>query len=227
MFTGIVSAVAKVVEADRGRLGIDHAAIARRLKLGDSVAVNGCCLTVVKKRGPVFFADVVPETLRRTNLGALAKGVEVNLELPLSAASLLDGHLVQGHIDATAKVQSVQKVASGKEVIIELPATLSRFLAVKGSIAVDGATGRLTYGASLAYVGRHLDQRDTFPFARVTLGSYWLANARVAYTIRPGVELFVRGTNLLGQRYEDVFGYRTEPRAGYVGVRLVDRRSSP
>ena len=140
MFTGIVSAVAKVVEADRGRLGIDHAAIARRLKLGNSVAVNGCCLTVVKKRGPVFFADVVPETLRRTNLGALAKGVEVNLELPLSAASLLDGHLVQGHIDATAKVQSVQKVASGKEVIIELPATLSRFLAVKGSIAVDGVS---------------------------------------------------------------------------------------
>ncbi len=140
MFTGIVSAVAKVVEADRGRLGIDHAAIAGRLKLGNSVAVNGCCLTVVKKRGPVFFADVVPETLRRTNLGALAKGVEVNLELPLSAASLLDGHLVQGHIDATAKVQSVQKVASGKEVIIELPGTLSRFLAVKGSIAVDGVS---------------------------------------------------------------------------------------
>jgi len=96
-----------------------------------------------------------------------------------------------------------------------------------GSIAVDGVTGRFTYGASLAYVGRHFDQRDTFPFARVTLGSYWLANARVAYTVKPGVELFARGTNLLGQRYEDVFGYRTEPRAGYIGVRLADRRSSP
>jgi vitamin B12 transporter len=96
-----------------------------------------------------------------------------------------------------------------------------------GWVTVDGTAGRLTYGASLAYVGRHLDQRDTFPFARVTLGSYWLANARVAYAVRPGVELFVRGTNLLGQRYEDVFGYRTEGRAGYLGVRLVDRRSSP
>jgi vitamin B12 transporter len=96
-----------------------------------------------------------------------------------------------------------------------------------GSIALDGVSGRFTYGASLAYAGKHFDQRDTFPFARVTLGSYWLANARVAYAVRPGVELFVRGANLLGQRYEDVFGYRTEPRAGYIGLRLADRRSSP
>jgi riboflavin synthase len=95
---------------------------------------------VVKKRGPVFFADVVPETLRRTNLGALRPGVEVNLELPLGASSLLDGHLVQGHIDATASVKSIQRVASGREVIIELPATLARFVAVKGSIAVDGVS---------------------------------------------------------------------------------------
>ena len=95
-----------------------------------------------------------------------------------------------------------------------------------GAVTVDGTAGRLTYGASLAYVGRHLDQRDTFPFARVTLRSYWLANARVAYSVRPGVELFARGTNLLGQGYEDVFGYRTEGRAGYLGVRLVGRRSS-
>ena len=96
-----------------------------------------------------------------------------------------------------------------------------------GSVAIDGAVGRITYGASLAYVGRHFDQRDIFPFARVTLGSYCLANARVAYAVRPGIELFARATNVLGQHYEDVFGYRTEGRAAYVGVRLVDRRSSP
>jgi riboflavin synthase len=140
MFTGIVSAVAKVVEADGKRIGIDHAGVARQLKRGGSVAVNGCCLTVVKKKGPVFFADVVPETLRRTNLGALRLGNEVNLELPLGAGSTLDGHLVQGHIDATAKVRSVRSVASGRELIIELPASLSRFVAVKGSIAVDGVS---------------------------------------------------------------------------------------
>jgi riboflavin synthase len=140
MFTGIVSAVSKVVEADANRLGIDHAWIAKQLKIGGSVAVNGCCLTVVKKRGPIFFADVVPETLRRTNLGGLRVGSEVNLELPLSATSLLDGHLVQGHVDVTGAVRTVELAASGRELTIELPAAISRFVAVKGSIAVDGVS---------------------------------------------------------------------------------------
>ena len=140
MFTGIVSAVAKVVVADANRLGIDHAWVARRLKIGGSVAVNGCCLTVVKKSGPVFFADVVPETLRRTNLGSLAVGAEVNLELPLGATSLLDGHLVQGHVDATATVRTVERASSGREITVELPAAVSRFVAAKGSIAVDGVS---------------------------------------------------------------------------------------
>ncbi len=140
MFTGIVSAVAKVVVADANRLGIDHAGTARHLKTGGSIAVNGCCLTVVRRRGAVFFADVVPETLRRTNLGALRVGSEVNLELPLSAASLLDGHLVQGHVDATGTVRSVESASSGRELTIQLPATISRYVAVKGSIAVDGVS---------------------------------------------------------------------------------------
>lgn len=140
MFTGIVSAVAKVAVADAGRIGIDHASVARRLKIGGSIAVNGCCLTVVKKTGSIFFADVVPETLRRTNLGALRKGADVNLELPLSATSLLDGHLVQGHVDATGAVRSVERAASGRELTIELPAAVSKFVAVKGSIAMDGVS---------------------------------------------------------------------------------------
>jgi vitamin B12 transporter len=92
-----------------------------------------------------------------------------------------------------------------------------------GSVAADGSMGRFTYGASLAYVGRHLDNRDVFPFDRVVLGSYWLADARLAYAVRPGVELFVRGANLLNQHYQDVFSYRTEPRAGYAGIRLSRR----
>jgi riboflavin synthase len=140
MFTGIVSAVAKVVVADESRIGIDHAWLARQLKIGGSIAVNGCCLTVVKKKGSVFLADVVPETLRRTNLGAMDVGTEVNLELPLTAKSLLDGHLVQGHVDATGTVRTVEQASSGREVTIELPTALSRFVAVKGSIAVDGVS---------------------------------------------------------------------------------------
>lgn len=140
MFTGIVSATSKVVRADGRRIGIDHAWITKHLKVGGSVAVNGCCLTVVKKTGPVFYADVVPETLRRTNLGALKVGSEVNLELPVSATGMMDGHIVQGHVDATAQVKAVQAVSSGKEVTVELPTTLSRFVTLKGSIAVDGVS---------------------------------------------------------------------------------------
>jgi len=96
-----------------------------------------------------------------------------------------------------------------------------------GAIAVDGSSGPLTYGASLAYVGKHIDNRDIFPFDRLTLGSYWLADARVAYAVRPGLELFVRGSNLLDQKYQDVFTYRTEGRGLFAGIRLADRRSSP
>ena len=136
VFTGIVSAVAKVVEAKQGRVGIDHAAVTRHLKIGSSVAVNGACLTVVKKKGPIFYADVVPETLRRTNLGALEPGDEVNLELPVTASTTLDGHLVQGHVDATSTVARVE----GSELTIELPTALSRLVAYKGSIAVDGVS---------------------------------------------------------------------------------------
>ena len=89
-----------------------------------------------------------------------------------------------------------------------------------GSVAVDGKSGPVSYGASLAYVGRHIDNRDVFPFDRVALGSYWLADARIAYAVRPGIELYARGANLLDQHYQDVFSYRTERRAVFAGVRL-------
>jgi vitamin B12 transporter len=96
-----------------------------------------------------------------------------------------------------------------------------------GSVALDGTSGAFIYGASLAYVGKHIDNRDVFPFDRLSLGSYWLADARIAYAVRPGIELFARGSNLLDQRYQDVFTYRTEGRALYAGVRLAGRRSLP
>jgi riboflavin synthase len=140
MFTGIVSAVGKVVDAGATRLGIENAATAKRLKIGASVAVNGCCLTVVEKKAGAFFMDVVPETLRRTDLGSLRIGSLVNLELPLAANSLLDGHLVQGHVDATAAVKHVAPAEAGREVTIGLPDHLRDFVVEKGSIAVDGVS---------------------------------------------------------------------------------------
>jgi riboflavin synthase len=140
MFTGIVSAVGAVVEAGTNRLGIEHAATCRELKVGASVAVNGCCLTVVDKKVGAFFMDVVPETLRRTNLGTLRLGSRVNLELPLAAGGLLDGHLVQGHVDDTASVRLVVPVSAGSEVTFDLPVQLRDFIVEKGSIAVDGVS---------------------------------------------------------------------------------------
>jgi riboflavin synthase len=138
MFTGIVSAIGTVVSAGRHRLGVEHAPTARRIKVGSSVAVNGCCLTVVEKSSTTFFADVVPETLRRTNLGSLKSGSRVNLELPMAASGLLDGHLVQGHVDVTTRVKSIKKARAGREVVMVMPRALSQFMVEKGSIAIDG-----------------------------------------------------------------------------------------
>jgi riboflavin synthase len=140
MFTGIVSGTGAVVESGGGRLAIEHGPTALKAKIGSSVAVNGACLTVVAVTGDVFEADVVPETLRRTNLGRLEPGDRVNLELPLTPEQLLDGHLLQGHVDGTAEVMEVIPVAGGSEVRIELPADLARYVAEKGSIGVDGTS---------------------------------------------------------------------------------------
>jgi vitamin B12 transporter len=96
-----------------------------------------------------------------------------------------------------------------------------------GSVAADGTAGRWSYGASLAYVGAHLDRQEVFPFAVVRLDSYWLAGARLAYAVAPQIQVFARGSNLFDARYEDSVGYRTEGRGLFVGLRLADRRSSP
>jgi riboflavin synthase len=140
MFTGIVTGGGRVAESRPGRLGIEHGPTAGRLEIGASVAVNGVCLTVVETEGDVFYADVVPETRKRTNLGGLKPGDPVNLELPLTPNAMLDGHLVQGHVDATARIKEVASTELGKEVSIELPDSLARYVAEKGSIAVDGVS---------------------------------------------------------------------------------------
>lgn len=92
-----------------------------------------------------------------------------------------------------------------------------------GSLEADGSVGRWSYGASIAYVGTHLDASDNFPFGMVTLHSYWLAGARLAYAAKKGVELYVRGSNLFGARYEDSAGYHTEGFGLFAGVRLASR----
>jgi riboflavin synthase len=156
MFTGIVSGLGLVAESRPGRLGIKHGPTAEKTDIGASIAVNGVCLTVVEVEGAVFYADVVPETHKRTNLSSLKPGDPVNLERPVNPGGLLDGHLVQGHVDATAGVREVRGLELGTEVVIDLPAHLARYVAEKGSIAVDGV--------SLTVAGLD-DEGETFTIA--------------------------------------------------------------
>jgi riboflavin synthase len=138
MFTGIVEAVGRVVEWRASHLAVHQPGLAAQLEVGGSIAVNGACLTVVEVEDGTFFADVVPETLGRTNLGRLEPGDLVNLERPLRLSDGLDGHLVQGHVDGTARVLEVRRVDLGREVSFDLPTTLAPFVAEKGSVTVDG-----------------------------------------------------------------------------------------
>jgi riboflavin synthase len=140
VFTGIVSAVGRVVRATGGRVTIEEPSIAAALRPGGSVAVNGACLTATDVAGAAFGADVVPETLSRTNLGRLAPGGLVNLELPMRLDTSVDGHLVQGHVDATVRVRRSAEAGAGREVMFELPPELAPFVAEKGSIAIDGTS---------------------------------------------------------------------------------------
>ena len=146
MFTGIVEGTGTVaalaVAADGGgaRLEIQAPWLAGDLRLGESVAVNGCCVTVAETTAGGFAADLVAETLRRTALGGLAAGAEVNLERPMALGGRLGGHLVQGHVDGVARVLDRTPVGDGEEVRVELPAELERYVVEKGSIAVDGVS---------------------------------------------------------------------------------------
>src|ERR687889_582847 len=142
MFTGLVSDLGKVTAveatADGVRLAVSTA-LAPELSEGDSVAVNGVCLTATAIDGGRFSADVMHETLRRSSLAEVGEGAEVNLELPLRAHDRLGGHVVQGHVDGTGTVASVEDDGFARRVTVEPDDPgLLRYVVNKGSIAVDG-----------------------------------------------------------------------------------------
>jgi riboflavin synthase len=145
MFTGIVEELGEVVS--RTDSGGDSAVIAVRGPLvtsdarhGDSISVNGVCLTVIDNEDGVFTADVMGETLRRSSLGALAVGSPVNLERAAALGSRLGGHLVQGHVDGVARVIAREPAKDWEVVRFSLPADLARYVVEKGSITVDGVS---------------------------------------------------------------------------------------
>ncbi len=139
MFTGLVAGKGVVRALRDGRLEVDTP-LATELSAGDSIAVNGICLTAVEPNGGSFAADVMPETLRRTSLAPLGEGDEVNIELPLRAGDRLGGHFLQGHVDGTGTVESVREDGLSRVVRVSAPAELLRYVVDKGSIAVDGVS---------------------------------------------------------------------------------------
>jgi riboflavin synthase len=144
VFTGIVEEVGRVVAVDAGeegaRLVVAAPALAPLAKVGDSVAVSGCCLTVVAVDAEELRFDAVPETLRRTALARLRPGSGVNLEDALRAGEPFGGHVVQGHVDGVGSVAGVEEEGNGHRLRVDAPAELLRYVVEKGSIAVDGVS---------------------------------------------------------------------------------------
>jgi riboflavin synthase len=142
VFTGIVECVAEVVGVEpRGegaRLVVRAPAIAGEARLGDSIAVNGACLTVAAREAERLAFDAVRETLARTALGALRSGARVNLERALRADGRLDGHIVQGHVDETGTVRELRRAASDTRLFVAASSSFTDWLVEKGSVAVDG-----------------------------------------------------------------------------------------
>ena len=140
MFTGIVEEMGRVVGWEGDRLAIAAKVALEDSKVGDSIAVNGACLTIVSLADGAFDVEISPETRRRTNLGLLEEGAPVNLERALRYDGRLGGHLVQGHVDATGSVASIETEGNAWLYTFTTPSALGRYLAEKGFAAVDGVS---------------------------------------------------------------------------------------
>jgi riboflavin synthase len=140
VFTGIVEELGTVAAKGPGGLEIGCAVVLDGTEVGDSISVNGCCLTVTERRPDAFSADVMAETLRRTSLGALEPGSPVNLERALAAGDRFGGHIVQGHVDAAVEVLAVEPDEQWTTLRVALPAEIAAYVAEKGSITLDGVS---------------------------------------------------------------------------------------
>jgi riboflavin synthase len=189
VFTGIVEELGEVVGIDRSgdsaRLTVRGPLVTGDTARGDSIAINGVCLTITGVRDGEFSADVMGETLNRSSLGALTPGAAVNLERPLRPDGRLGGHIVQGHVDGTGTVLD-RRPATGWEVVrISVPPDLARYLVEKGSVAVDGISltisalggsradhGAADHGAADHWAGQHWFEVSLIPetLTRTTLG---------------------------------------------------------
>lgn len=178
MFTGLVEEVGRIASIEERpagrRLWIAATRVLEDARVGDSMAVNGCCLTVVECDPERFAVEAVPETLARTTLGGWSAGRAVNLERALRLDQRLGGHLLQGHVDGIGEVRSFTPEGQGRRLTLDVPAALRRFVAEKGSLAVDGISltvAQLTAtGCELALIPHTLE---------VTVSGHYAAGAQV------------------------------------------------
>lgn len=190
MFTGIIEEVGKIISAPAGSLVIAASKALTGLEPGGSIAVNGACLTVTDFTTNSFSVDVMSETLKRTNLGLLKAGDSVNLERPVTLGGQLGGHLVQGHVDDTARVASVILDGAAMLLGFEAPSEVMRFTVPKGFIAVDGVSLTIT-------------DKDTNSF-RVSIVDYTrqhttLGNKQVGDRVNLEVDIIAKYTEQLSQ----------------------------
>jgi riboflavin synthase alpha subunit len=179
MFTGLIESIGRVTDVRPSSAGLRfrvETSLAPELHPGDSVAVNGVCLTVVAIDGKQVLTDISPETSRVTTLGTLLVGAVVNLERPLRADSRLGGHFVQGHVDATGAIDAIRAEGESYRITLTFPASLERWIVPKGSIAIDGIslTVAAIDGARLdvqiiPYTWDHTNLHAAQPGARVNL----------------------------------------------------------
>jgi riboflavin synthase len=139
VFTGIITHQGKVRKASDNKLVIESD-LANSLMVGDSISVSGICLTVIESRENSFSVDFIQETNDKTNIGLLKENDLVNLELPATPSSLLSGHIVQGHVDTTAKVKEIKSEENQKTFVFELRDNLSKYMVDKGSITINGVS---------------------------------------------------------------------------------------
>ncbi len=153
MFTGIIKhlGVFKGYRSGKQEMAIESPSVATQLNLGESLAINGVCLSLIKKEQDILLFNLSEETLRRTTLGSLRPGDRLNCELPLALSTPLSGHLVTGHIDGMGKILRIKVVGKGKRFTISFPPELRPFFVPKGSVAVNGVSLTIAELSSAAF----------------------------------------------------------------------------
>lgn len=142
MFTGIINHIGifKGYRKGKQEMAAEAATLSSRIELGESLSVNGVCLSLIKKEKNMLFFNLARETIERTNLGSLRQGVKLNLELPLTLSSPLSGHLITGHIDSRGKIVKIVQRQAGKRVTVSFPPELRKYFIPKGSVALNGVS---------------------------------------------------------------------------------------